>query len=558
MIRLSHLIVLIIGLCAGPFAAQTIAQAESPAHPNIIFILADDLGYSDIGCFGGEVHTPNLDALAKEGVRFTSIFNDARCCPSRASLMTGLYPHRAGMGGMSQKTDVEGYLGHIRSDVPTITEILKANGYHTACFGKWHLANTLERPDHMLDLNRQRFPEFFCPIEQYPTRRGFEVYWGALWGLVDYFNPFALVDGETPVKELPEHFYMTDAINDHAAAYIKQQQGSDRPFFMCLANNAPHWPLHALPEDLAKYRDLFNDGYDAIRHARYARMVAMGLVDPKNAELPKTLAQGWDGLSPEEKKWRAGLFQAHAAMIDRLDQGLGRVFAALKETGQWDNTLIFFLSDNGASPEEGYGPGFDRPSIARDGRPIVHKTDDKTILAGDEHTFFYIGRLWANVANTPYRKAKMSQYNGGERTPMIVHWPAGLKLAAGSIDNERGHIMDLMPTALEVAGAKLPDTFAGKKPLPPQGVSLLPLLQGQPKLSNHPVMYGEHEGGRSVITPDGYKLIRDRGEKEWHLYDLNTDQTEVHDLITAQPYRVARMQAMWDDWAKENNVLPKP
>ncbi|MDB5327029.1 MAG: sulfatase [Phycisphaerales bacterium] len=555
---LSRFAILALGLCVGPLAHFASAQAAPAKRPNVMFVLADDLGYSDLGCFGSEIHTPNLDALAKGGVRFTGIFNDARCCPSRASLMTGLYPHEAGMGGMSEKTDVEGYLGHIRLDAPTIAEVLKANGYHTALFGKWHLANTLQRPDHLKDLNRQTFPDVFCPIEQYPTRRGFETYWGALWGLVDYYNPFSLVDGETPVKEVPDNFYMTDAINDRAAAYIKQTAADGKPFFMYLANNAPHWPLHALPEDIAKYQGKFTEGYDAERQARYKRMVEMGLVDPKTAELPKTLGQGWDKLSPEEKKWRSALFQAHAAMIDRLDQGLGKVFAALKETGQWDNTIIFFLSDNGASPEEAYGPGFDRPSIARDGKPIIHKTDDLTLLAGGEHTFFYIGRNWANVANTPYRKAKASQYNGGERTGMIVHWPAGLKVANGSILTERGHIIDLMPTALDIAGVKLPDTFAGKTPHAMQGVSLLPLLQGEKKLSNYPVMYGEHEGGRSVLTPDGFKAIRDRDEKEWHLYDLNTDQTEIHDLAKDQSDRVAKMVAMWDVWAKANNVLPKP
>ncbi|MGC4031804.1 MAG: arylsulfatase [Tepidisphaeraceae bacterium] len=539
--------------------ATTLAQpAGNATRPNVLWIVADDLGYSDLGCFGGEAKTPNLDALAKDGARFTGMYNMARCCPTRAALLTGLYPHQAGMGGMSEKSDKPGYLGHIKAEAPTVAEVLKTAGYRTAAFGKWHLANTLQRPDHMRDLNRQDFPETFCPIEQYPTRRGFDVYWGGLWGLVNYYYPFALVDGETPVKTIPEHFYITDAINDHAAAYIKENAASKQPFFMYLANNAPHWPLHALPEDIAKYDGVYDAGFDAIRRARYDRMVKAGLIDPAIAPLPGTLGQGWAKLTPEAKRFQTALFQTHAAMIDRMDQGLGKVFRALKDAGQWDNTLIIFLSDNGASGERYEDPGFDRPTLAHDGQPINYHYDDLTRLAGGEQTFYYIGRDWANVANTPYRKSKMSQYNGGERTPMIVHWPAGLKLPGDSINTSRLHVLDLMPTTLELAGTKLPGSFAGQSPHALQGVSLLPLLDGEKTIENYPAIFGEHEGGRSVITPDGFKLIRDRGEQAWHLYDLNHDQTELNDLFAAQPDRAARMQAMWDKWAKQNNVFPKP
>ena len=549
--RLQRMLVAVVatGLaCASSFA-------QSPARPNVLVIVADDLGYSDLGCFGGEIKTPNLDAIAKDGVRFTGIYNEARCCPSRASVMTGLYAHQAGMGGMSQATTRPGYLGHIKATAPTIAEALKPAGYRTAAFGKWHLANTLQRPNHMRDLNRKTFPDVFCPIEQYPTRRGFDVYWGALWGLVNYYNPFSLVDNETPVKELPADFFMTDAINAHAADYITANAKSDKPFFMYLANNAPHWPLHAKPQDIAKYKDQYTDGYAPVRKARYGRMAEMGLIDPKVTALAPTVGE-WDKLSAEEKIFRSALYQTHAAMVDEVDQGLGRVFQAIKDSGQWDNTLIFFFSDNGASPEEPYGPGFDRPGLARDGQPIRHKYDDLSILAGGEHTFYYIGRDWANVANTPYRKAKASQYNGGERTPMIVHWPAGIKAKNGSIVQTRGHVIDLMPTILEAAGATLPGTFAGEMPHALQGVSLMPLLKGEPTLPNYPTLFGEHEGGKSVLTPAGYKLVKDRDEKAWHLFDLNTDGSELNDQAGREPERVAAMRAMWDAWAKENNVEP--
>ncbi len=300
--------------------------SAAPQRPNILIILADDLGYSDIGCFGGEVRTPNLDGLAREGVRFTSFYNEARCCPTRAALLTGLYAHQAGIGDMTERTALPAYLGHIKETAPTIAEVLKSAGYETAAFGKWHVSNTLQRAEHLKDLNRQAFPELFSPIEQYPTRRGFETYWGGIWGVLNYYNPFSLVDGEKPVTSLPENFYMTDAINDHAAAYIRAAH--EKPFFIYLAHNAPHWPLHAKAEDVEKYRGEFDDGYAAVRAARYKRMIELGIVDPKTAALSETTANGeWGRLTAEQKRFQAGLFQAHAAMIDRMDQGLGRVFA---------------------------------------------------------------------------------------------------------------------------------------------------------------------------------------------------------------------------------------
>jgi len=544
-----------VALLFGAWAHAQDETSSNPApHPNIVIILADDLGYSDLGCFGGEARTPNLDALAHDGVRFTNFYNNARCCPSRASLLTGLYPHQAGVGGMTEKTSSPGYAGRIKPTAPTIAEVLKAGGYHTAMFGKWHVSNTLQRPEHMKDLNRQQFPDFFSPIEQYPTRRGFEEYLWGIWGVVDYFNPFSLVDGEKPVTELPDDFYMTDAINQHAADYIARQKASDQPFFLYIAHNAPHWPLHARAEDLEKYRNQYNDGFDAVRQARYKRMVEMGIVDPKIAPLSPTIGMGWDALSPEEKRFQSGLFQAHAAMIDRMDQGLGRVFQAIKDTGKWDDTLIIFLSDNGASAERYEDPGFDRATITRDGRPIQYHYTDLSKLAGPEDTWYYIGRDWANVANTPYRKWKASQYNGGERTPMIVHWPAGLRVTGGSFIRARGHIIDLMPTALDIASAHMPEQFAGEKPHSLQGSSLRRLLEGQPDRPDAAALFGEHEGGRSVITPDGWKLVRDRDEHQWHLYNLDNDQTELIDLIDQHRQRAEKMRAMWNDWAHQNDV----
>ena len=315
----------------------------------------------------------------------------------------------------------------------------------------------------------------------------------------------------------------------------------------------------ARPEDVEKYRDQYNQGYEGIREARYKRMVEMGLVDPKLAPLSYPVGgKKFGEMSPAERTFTSGLFQAHAAMIDRMDQGLGHVFAALKQTGKWDNTLIIFLSDNGASPERYEDSGYDRPNVARDGKPIQYGYGDFGQLAGPEHTFFYIGADWAHVANTPYRKAKASQYNGGERTPLIAHWPAGIQDPAGSLAHWRGHVIDLMPTALDAAGAKLPAVFDGRVPHPLQGESMLPALLGKPDEPSDRTLFGEHEGGRSVLMADGYKLIRDRGESDWHLYNTAVDETEMTDLIAREPERAAKMQAMWDQWAKDNDVLPKP
>lgn len=545
-------------LCAGAFTTA-LGQAAAPARrPNIVIILADDLGYSDLGCFGGDVRTPNLDALAAGGARFTHFYNMSRCCPTRASLLTGLYPHQAGIGAMNERTKLPAYSGALKPTAPTVAEVLKAGGYKTAHFGKWHVSNTLQRPEHMRDLNRQAYPDVFSPIEQYPTRRGFDEFWGVIWGVVDYYNPFSLVDGEAPVKELPADFYMTDAINQHAADYVRRQKGVDQPFFMYLAHNAPHWPLHARPEDVEKYRGQYNDGFEAVRQARFKRMGEMGVIDPKTAALSPPAATKWDVMTAEQKRFQAGLFQAHAAMVDRMDRGLGDVFRALKEAGKWDDTLIVFLSDNGASPERYENPGYDRATAARDGKPIEYRYDDPAKLAGPEHTWYYIGADWAHVANTPYRKAKASQYNGGERTPLIAHWPAGLKVPAGSFVRAPGHVIDLMPTALDLAGAKMPDRFAGAVPHALQGASLRPLFEGRPGRPGYPALYGEHEGGRSVMTAGGWKLLKDRGEKEWRLYNLNVDETEMNDLIGREGDRAAKMQAMWDKWAAENEVLPKP
>ncbi|MFT3902183.1 MAG: arylsulfatase [Niabella sp.] len=527
-------------------------------RPNIVLIMADDLGFSDVGCYGGEIRTPNIDYLAQNGLRFTQFYNNAKCCPTRASLLTGLYSHQAGIGEMTSDRGIPGYRGHITSNTVTIAEVLKTAGYQTAMSGKWHVANTVEQPtkeEHMKWLNHQANYSPFVPEEQHPSNRGFQKFFGTLWALVDYYDPFSLEHGSTPIENVPEHYYHTDAINDTAAAFIRQMSRNKQPFFLYVAQNAPHWPLQALPEDIEKYKDTYKVGWDAIREARYKRMVKMGLIDPAT----EPLSPRWnDDLSWEQnpdKEWDARAMAVHAAMVDRMDQGIGRIIQALKETGKFDNTIIIFLSDNGASGEvaERYGPGFDRFSETRDGRKVNY-TVDKKVMPGPETTFSSIGPRWANVVNSPYRFWKGECYEGGIHTPMVVYWPKGLKTKKGGFTNQVGHVMDFMPTFIDLAHGKYPQTFNGHEILPMQGISLLPILKGKERVG-HKLLFNEHFGAKYARKGE-WKIVAQNGKK-WCLYNIADDETELHDLAAQYPEKVKELDALWQVWAKDNHVLPK-
>ena len=345
------------------FLVAVALSAESP-RPNILLILADDLGYSDLGCYGGEIRTPNLDRLAENGLRFTSFYNASRCCPTRASLMTGVYPHQAGVGRMTFDQGLPGYRGTLRQDVVTIAEVLRTAGYRTAMVGKWHLSPTKNTPQNTLWVSHRLNLGRFSEPRTYPTARGFEEFWGTIWGVVDYFDPFSLVHDDEPVEEISEGFYYTDAINDRARDFIRKYGAADEPFFLYVAHTAPHWPLHALADDIARYEGVYDAGWDALRERRYRRMLEIGLfgreTTPLSPRHPGDLA--WKD-NPHHA-WDARAMAVHAAMVDRLDQGLGRVFEELERLGELERTLILFLSDNGASPElpQNFKPGFDRPS----------------------------------------------------------------------------------------------------------------------------------------------------------------------------------------------------
>jgi arylsulfatase len=529
------------------FILMTLAAGAAP-RPNIIVILADDLGYSDLGCYGGEIQTPNLDGLAGDGLRFSNFYNTSRCCPTRASLLTGVYPTQAGVGRMTFDQELPGYRGVLARDRQTIAEALRKAGYRTAMVGKWHVSPTKSTPENALWVSHRLDLGPFSDLSTYPTERGFEEYWGNVWGVVDYFDPFSLVHDKTPEPAPPAGFYYTDAINERAAQFVRKYGRGEAPFFLYVAHTAPHWPLHALPKDIQKYADTYAEGWDAIREGRYRRLVGKGLIREDRAVLSERLDKEQRWQDNPDKAFDARAMAVHAAMVDRLDQGLVKIFEALRETGDWDNTLILFLSDNGASPEEPQHmlPGFDRPSHTRDGRPVRYATR-KQGMPGAETTYAGIGPMWANAANTPFRYWKKEQYEGGVATPLIAHWPAGMRAAKGSVTGRPGHVIDIMATALDLAGAEAEQAIEGK--------SLAPVFEGVER-GGHDAIYFEHFGARGLRKGD-WKLValQDHG---WELYNLGEDRTETRDLAKQRPELVKELAALWERWAERAQVYPAP
>lgn len=518
------------------------AQAED-RRPNIMVIMVDDMGYSDLGCFGGEIHTPNLDGLANNGMRFTQFFNAGRSCPSRAALMTGLYAQQAGIMAMGQSLNTE---------CVTIPEVLKTTGYHTAMTGKWHLSLTQgigNNADQMAWLSHQNTfnNRPVAPIETYPCNRGFDEHWGTIWGVVNHFDPFSLVHNEEPIytDAIPSDFYSTDFITDKTIDLIDDLSAKEEPFFMYVAYNAPHWPLHAKPEDIKKYDGMYDEGWDVMREKRYARMVELGLISPEQTPVSRNESgRLWE--NETDKEFQAANMEVHAAMIDCVDQGVGRIIQKLKETGEYDNTIIIFSSDNGASSEN-YGIGeFDRHDRTRDGQMVTH--DSRT--PGDQLSYNYLGTGWAGAINTPFRYWKAESFHGGIAAPTIVHWPAGMKSGKGSIVNEPCHFIDIMPTCIALAGAEYPSTYNGHsiKPLAAEGRSLLPLISGEGEWNGERTLFWEHENGRAVRVGN-WKMtsLRNGG---WQLFDLSTDYSETNNVAAEHPDKVREMKNLWNNWAK--------
>jgi len=563
MLKLISILTLIGSLffvLAGTNKKSADVAKQQPKRPNIVLILADDLGYSDLGCYGGEIRTPNLDYLAKNGLRYRQFYNTSRCCPTRASLLTGLYNQQAGIGKMTDAEELPAYLGRLSDNAVTLAEVLKTAGYQTGMTGKWHVSNTFSEKDpkeQLAWLNHQKQYGDFSPLKQYPTARGFDKFFGTIWGVIDFFDPFSLVNGTTPVKEVPKDYYHTDAINDTAVSYINEWKKTDKPFFLYVAHNAPHWPLHALPEDIEKYKDTYKAGWDAIREARYKRMVKMGLIDPKTTKLSPRENQQESWAANPDKDWDARAMAVHAAMVDRMDQGIGRIIDALRKSGELDNTLILFLSDNGASPEiaAAYGPGFDRANQTRTGIPVSFDTEKK-VMPGPQTNYASLGPVWANVANTPYRFAKAQSYEGGLRTPMIAFWPKGITARKGGYSDQVAHVMDFMKTFTDLSQAEYPGEYKGNQIIPTTGKSLIPSFKGLSG-AGHQTLFNEHFGARYARSGN-WKIVSKNNDPAWHLYDLSKDNTELNDLAAINPDKVKELEGMWKKWADENKVFPKP
>jgi arylsulfatase A-like enzyme len=514
-----------------------------PQRPNILLILNDDMGYSDLGCYGGEVQTPHLNALAAGGLRYTQFYNTARCCPSRASLLTGLHPHQADVGHMVGDDGVDGYLGDLSRDSVTIAEALKAGGYRAYMSGKWHVTRHYqEGPDH-----------------NWPCQRGFDDFYGMLIGAASFFQPRTLRRNNEAIQPEGDDYFFTDAISDEAVRQIQEHTAHypDQPFFHYVAYTAPHWPLHAHEEDIARYAGRFDGGWDRLRAERLQRMVEMGLVAPEwplSERDPRVPA--WE--DEEHKAWQARRMEVYAAQIDRMDQGIGRILDALRAAGQLENTLIFFLSDNGGCAEEltedAREWAVNREPVGtattRDGRPVQYGNLPH-IMPGGEETYQSCGVPWANVSNTPFRLYKHWVHEGGIATPLIVHWPAGIA-ARGEVRHQAGQLPDIMATCLDVAGVDYPETYNGHAIQPLEGYSLAPTFGGHQALRE--VLYWEHEGNKAVRR-DKWKLVC-KYPGAWELYDMEADRTELQDRAAEEPEIAAELQALWEAWAARCGVMP--
>ncbi|MBN2021462.1 MAG: arylsulfatase [Pirellulales bacterium] len=499
------------------------AEPAPPARPNIVVILVDDMGFSDIGCFGSEIPTPHLDGLAAEGLRFTQFYNTPRCSPTRACLLTGLYPHQAGMGWLDNKVepDSRGFHGRLLPRCVTIAEVLREAGYFTAMTGKWHLGQQNGTPPWQRGFIRSlnsRYGEVYFPKEM--SRPGTESLY---------------LDGREIPKDSPElgtDWYSTDLFVDWGLKFIDEARVEKKPFFLYIAQGAVHFPLRAPADAIARYRGKYMKGWDALRKARHAKQIELGIVDARWPLAPRPKqSPAWDTREPDRQKRFDEMMAAYAAMIECIDRGVGTLVAGLRQRGELDNTLIVFLSDNGGNAEGG------PPGVTTGEGPI-----------GGPRSRVLLGMNWATLANTPFRRYKHFTHEGGISTAMIAHWPEGIPAARrGVLERQPGHLIDIMATAVDLSGATYPTEYGGNKILPMEGVSLRPAFEGKPLARREPIFW-EHEGNKAVR--DGkWKLVQ-KWRGPWELYDMEADRTEQHDLATDHPDIVARLESAWTAWQK--------
>jgi len=542
-------------------------SVQAADRPNIVLIMADDMGYTDIGCYGSEIETPVLDRLAGNGLRFTQFYNTSRCCPTRASLLTGLYSHQAGIGLMTGDRGYEAYRGDLNRRCVTLAESLGLAGYQNYMSGKWHVT-------------RHTGPK--ADQSNWPLQRGFDRFYGTITGAGSFFDPATLCRGNqyiTPVNDpgyQPESFYYTDAISDNAARFVSDhlQQSSDDPFFLYVAYTSAHWPMHAPQEEIEKYQGVYDKGYDPIRKARYEKAIKQGVLDKRWAMSDGAVS--WENF--KHKEWDIRCMEVYAAMVDRMDQGIGRIIDVLEKKGALENTLVIYLQDNGGCAE-GYGRAsnadkkerFDfkpfgpddlqtkiwPPMQTRDGQWV--RTGPET-MPGGEDTFVAYGVGWANASNTPFRGYKHDGYEGGISTPFVVHWPAGIPPSQrGGLVHDPTHLIDVMPTFLQAAKGDYPAEFSGHQIQPMEGKSLVPTFSGESIQREAPVGFEHH--GNLALRDGRWKIVsayrRDQPTR-WELFDMHADRTELNDLADAHPEKLNEMIGKWQAWADRVGVQSWP
>lgn len=549
----------------GLLCSSWFLQADD--RPNIIVILSDDMGYSDIGCYGSEVQTPNLDKLAGNGLKFTQFYNTGRCCPTRASLLTGLYPHQAGIGHMTSDYGTDGYRGDLSKKAMTIAEVLKISGYKTYLSGKWHVTPHTN-PDG--------------PKYNWPLQRGFEKFYGTIFGAGSFYDPNTLTRDNTMISPVndkeyqPEQYYYTDAISDHAVKFVNSHKDrhDTQPFFMYMAYTAAHWPMHALEKDIAKYKGRYDEGYEVIRNERFERMKKLGVIDPEWKLSP--VAEKW--ADQKNKAWDAKNMEVYAAMIDNMDQGIGRVVDALKANDQFENTLILFMQDNGGCAEtlgrttrknehDRMTPKPSKPDFAPMAKDelqkdmIPHQSRDGYLtrmgpnnMPGPDGTYIAYGKGWANVSNVPFREYKHYVHEGGISTPLIAHWPAQIK-NKGQMRKTPSHLIDIMATCVDIGEAYYPESYQGHDIIPMEGKSLLSVFQADTLARSH--LFWEHEGNRAVRQGD-WKLVMKKSDGIYELFNLKDDKTEMNNLIAEYPEKAAQLEQLWDSESDRTLVLPQP
>ncbi len=513
-------------------------------RPNIVLILVDDMGYSDIGCYGSEIATPNIDGMASEGVLFTQMYNCARCCPTRASLLTGLYPHQAGVGHMVGDLGHPSYQGHLNDNCLTIAEMVKKAGYRTILSGKWHVGGSYNI----------KKPETWSPGDPKhptPTGRGFDEFYGILEGCGNYFNPHTLMRNDEFVEAEGDDFYFTDKITDFAVSQIKEASGKEEPFFLFTSYTAPHWPLHALPEDIVKFEGKYGKGWDRVRKDRYDSMVEKKIIDEKWPISPRDEdSYPWEEVKLSD--WEDRRMAVYAAQVHRMDAGVGKILDTLKETGIDDNTIVMFLSDNGGCAEFLAEDGFVLHIIypSRDGT-IVRAGNFPGVMPGGENTYMSYDLPWANASNTPFRLFKHWVHEGGIATPFIVRWPE--KLKENVVNRSPLHVVDIMASCVDAAGATYPEEENDHKLHPLAGESFLDAVTKRSWQRQKPIFW-EHEGN-CAMREGPWKLVKKHPD-DWELYNMEKDRTELDDVRGGDSDRAARMIKEWEEWARECDILP--